>query len=343
MELNDRKIKVLQAIILSYLESAEPVGSRTLSKQYDFGISSATIRNEMSDLEELGLIKQPHTSAGRIPSDTGYRLYVDQLMKHKEIQEDLLKEVLFERVDRLEALLQDIAKILANHTKYATVVTTPQYKQTKIKHIQLLSLDFNNILIVIVVEGNIVKNHLLNLKVPIKLEMLRTINLLLNNNLHGLTVQDINLDLIQNLKNHVGIHREIINGVLDAVMNTVKSVDDIEIYTSGATNILRFPEFSDIDKATELLCTLEEKNIILSMINETINKQNDDVKIVIGNENNIKSFEDCSFITTTYHIGKDTIGAVGIIGPKRMDYVKVVSMLKYMIKQMDNIWNKKSP
>jgi heat-inducible transcriptional repressor len=340
MELNDRKIKILQAIILSYLDSAEPVGSRTISKQYDLGVSSATIRNEMADLEDLGLIMQPHTSAGRIPSDSGYRLYVDHLMKHKEHREEIVKEILLERVDRLETMLQEIAKILANQTNYATVVTTPQYKQTKLKQIQLLLLDPNQILTVIVVEGNLVKNHILTVLVPIEQEVLNKINALLNHELQSLTIQDINLDIIEKLKYQVGIHKEIINGVLDAVVNTVKAVDEIDIYTSGTTNILKCPEFSNIQKAAELIYTLEEKQLILSLINESINTIDKDIKIKIGNENTIKTFEDCSFITTTYHLGEDTIGAIGIIGPKRMDYVKVVSLLRHMMSQMDKFWNK---
>ncbi|TCT16872.1 heat-inducible transcription repressor HrcA [Natranaerovirga pectinivora] len=339
MELNDRKIKILQAIILNYLESAEPVGSRTISKQYDLGISSATVRNEMSDLEELGLIMQPHTSAGRIPSDRGYRLYVDHLMKLKEFPTEIFQEILLERSDRIETLLQEIAKLLAINTNYATVVTTPHYKQTKLKQIQLMLLDEKNILTVIVVEGNIVKNHLLMVNIPIEQDVLTKINNLLNKNLQGLNIQQINLDLIQQLKNKVGIYSEIINGVLEAIVKTVESVDEIDLYTSGTTNILKCPEFSDIDKAAELIYTLEEKKLILSMITEGMENLDNGIKIFIGNENSIKTLEDCSFITTTYKLGEDTIGALGIIGPKRMDYVKVVSMLKYMMNQMEKLWN----
>lgn len=340
MKLDARKIKILQAIIMSYLETAEPVGSRTISKNYDLGISSATIRNEMADLEELGLILQPYTSAGRIPSDSGYRLYVDFLMKDKLLKEQIFTELLSDRFDRIEALLQDIAKILALQTNYATVVTTPQYKRTKLKKIQLIILEHSTVLCVIVIEGNIIKNHILHLLVPVNQEIIDKINLLLKYNLEGLTLQEINLEMVQTLKKQAGIHSEIINGVLDAVINTIQSVDEIDVYTSGTQNILKCPEFSNIQKAAEIIDALQEKQNLISIINDTLNQNNKDICILIGNENSIKILEDCSLITTTYSIGEDTVGAIGIIGPKRMDYEKVVSMLKQMMYQLDKFWNK---
>ncbi|TCK98402.1 heat-inducible transcription repressor HrcA [Natranaerovirga hydrolytica] len=342
MELNERKIKILQAIILNYLESAEPVGSRTISKHYDLGISSATVRNEMSDLEELGLIIQPYTSAGRIPSDEGYRLYVDNLLKAKMFPEKVEMEFILEKVDRIEGLLQDIAKTLAVQTNYTTIVTTPQYKKTKLKHIQLVLIDERNILTVIVVEGNLIKNHLLIVNYPVEEETLAKINGLLNKNLQGLNIQQINLEIILQLKSQVGVYSDIINGVLEAIVKTVKSVDEVDLYTSGANNLLKCPEFNNIEKAAEILYTLEEKGLLLAMIQDVTQNFNKEIKILIGNENSLKSLEDCSFITTTYNLGDDNIGTIGIIGPKRMDYVNAVSMLNYTIRKVNRILNESS-
>ena len=340
MELDARKIQILQAIILDYLQTAEPVGSRTISKNYNLGISSATIRNEMSDLEELGLIMQPHTSAGRIPSDMGYRLYVDQIMRLIDYHDETLKEILFEKVDRIELLLKEIAKSLAIKTNYATVVTTPKYKQNKLKKIQLISLDEKSMLAVIVIEGNFVKNHFISLETAVTQEILNVINEKLNKYLQGLTLQEINLEIIKNLKLQVGKYSEIVSRVLEAVIITIQDVEDIDVYTCGTSNILKCPEFSNPHKALEFIDTLEEKNVIMTLINEAMQNQNQNIQILIGNESPVKSFEECSFITTSYNLGNNTFGTIGIIGPKRMDYVKVISILRYLMTHLDLMWNK---
>jgi len=203
MELDDRKIKILKAVIQNYLETGEPVGSRTISKEADLNLSSATIRNEMADLEELGYIIQPHTSAGRIPSDKGYRLYVDNMMLEKETEllqrekEVLeLKSFLTDKVERVEELLQNVAKTLANDTNYATMISLPQSHEVKLKFIQLSQLEPNKILAVIVLDGNLVKNKVIDISEAISQEMLLKLNLLLNSSLNGLTLDEINLSII---------------------------------------------------------------------------------------------------------------------------------------------------
>ncbi|GMQ64007.1 heat-inducible transcriptional repressor HrcA [Vallitalea maricola] len=342
MELNDRKIKILRAIILNYLDTAEPVGSRTISKNYDLGISPATIRNEMSDLEELGLILQPHTSAGRIPSDKGYRLYVDRLMNlhHEEINNGLYIEQLFQRVDRIESLLKNIAKMLANETNYATIVSSPQINKAKIKNIQLIGVQEKRILAVIVTDGNIIKNYMININEPVHQTMLNRLTFVLNEQLYGLTLEQINLPLIQQLKDFAGSNADIINKVLDAIFDTIKSVDDTEIYTSGATNILRFPEFNDISKATNLIHRLEEKQVLRDMVYTVLEENGVNIKVTIGNENVIDEMKDCSLITTAYKLGGENIGFIGIIGPKRMDYENTIGSLSGLMSKMEEIINK---
>ena len=200
MELDERKEKILKAIIQNYLETGEPVGSRTISKYSDLKLSSATIRNEMSDLEELGYIIQPHTSAGRIPSDKGYRFYVDQLIHEKETEVTQVRDMVIQRVDRVELLLKQMAKLLASNTNYATLISGPQYHQTKIKFIQLSRVEVGKLLIVTVLEGNIIKNSIVALDAELTDEDILNLNILLNSGLNGLTMEQINLDVITRMK-----------------------------------------------------------------------------------------------------------------------------------------------
>ena len=198
-ELDERKRKILKAIIQTYLETGEPVGSRTISKYTDLNLSSATIRNEMSDLEEMGYILQPHTSAGRIPSDKGYRLYVDELMREKEQEVADIKNMVIEKTDRMEKVLQQVVKVLASSTNYATLITGPEYHRNKVKFIQLSKVNEEQLLAVIVVEGNLVKNQMIDLDETINDEQILKLNLLLNTQLNGLTIEEINLSMIKKL------------------------------------------------------------------------------------------------------------------------------------------------
>ena len=200
MELDERKITILKAIIKTYLETGEPVGSRTISKYTDLKLSSATIRNEMSDLEEMGYILQPHTSAGRIPSDKGYRFYVDQIMQEKEQEVTEIKELMIQRVDRVELVLKKLAQLLATNTNYAALISGPQYHRNKLKFIQLSMMDDRKLLIVTVVEGNLIKNTMVDVPRNISREELLNLNILLNSALNGLTIEEINLDVISRLK-----------------------------------------------------------------------------------------------------------------------------------------------
>ena len=199
-ELSERKLKILQAIIKNYLETGEPVGSRTISKYTDLNLSSATIRNEMADLEELGYILQPHTSAGRIPSDKGYRLYVDMLMEQKEQELSEMQEQMLEKADKMDQLLKQAAKVLANSTNYATLVSSPMNNRNRIKFIQLTMVDEEQMIAVIVLDGNVIKNKIIHVDEPINNENLLKLNMLLNTTLNGMSIEEINLGLIARLK-----------------------------------------------------------------------------------------------------------------------------------------------
>lgn len=341
-ELDERKLKILKAIIQNYLDTGEPVGSRTISKYTDLNLSSATIRNEMSDLEELDLIIQPHTSAGRIPTDKGYRLYVDILLNDKVQEVNEMKSILIEKADRLENLLQQVAKLLAVNTNYTTMVTTPQYKK-KVKFIQLTEIDENQMLAVLVFEGNIIKNKIIPVSTPLNKETILKLNIILNTFLQGLDLAEINLPVITKMKEQAGDYQTIVNDILEAIMHAVSESDDYEIYTSGATNILKYPELSDRDKVSELLYTLEEKKMLTEIIQDKIDdEENRGIQVYIGSETPIESMKDCSVVTATYEIEEGVYGKVGIIGPKRMDYERVVSTLQTLMVQLDDIFSKKT-
>lgn len=335
MELDERKTKILEAIIKNYLETGEPVGSRTISKYGELNVSSATIRNEMSDLEDLGYIVQPHTSSGRIPTDMGYRFYVDRLMKEKEREVTELKELMIEKEEKTEKILKNVAKLLANNTNYATMITSPQYHRNKLKFIQLSHVDSTQIVAVVVVEGNIVKNKMIEVEEPLDNETMLKLNMLLNTNLNGLALEEINLGMIARLKEQAGIHSDIISSVLDAVAEAIHGDEDLEIYTSGATNIFKYPELSDNARASELISTFEEKNQLATLVS-----QNSGIQIYIGDETPVQNMKDCSVVTATYELGEGMQGTIGIIGPKRMDYEKVVDALQTITGQLDNAFKK---
>ena len=339
MELDDRKLKILQAVIKNYLETGEPVGSRTISKFTDLNLSSATIRNEMADLEELGYIVQPHTSAGRIPTDKGYRLYVDTMMQEKVDEVNNMRDVLIEKADKMENLLQQVAKLLAMNTNYATMVTTPKYRSRKIKFIQLTEVDEYQVLAVIVLEGNIVKNKMFTSAVALQKEETLKLNLALNTFLQGLDIEEINIGLVQKLKSQVGDYANLVTEILDAVAQALNEEGDVRVYTSGATNILKYPELSDMSKAREILTTLENKEELTQFVEnngQPVDKKS--IQVYIGDENQVDSMKDCSVVTATYEIEEGIYGKVGIIGPKRMDYEKVVGTLQNMMSQLDDVF-----
>lgn len=360
-QLDERKVKILKAIIKNYLETGEPVGSRTISKFTDMKLSSATIRNEMADLEELGYIVQPHTSAGRIPTDKGYRLYVDDMMSEKEqnitnrenevaVKEQELssmKDMLGEKVEKVEEFLQNVAKVLAKDTNYATMVTTPKVTGNKLKFVQLSQLEANKILAVIVMEGNLIRNKVITVSEDLSQENLLKLNILINTTLTGLTLEQMNLSIVSKMENQAGEHINLVKEVLDAIVDTISSADDLKIYTSGATNIFKYPELSDSTKASELIYALEEKQSLSDLVvdddnsvDEQDSSSNNGIQVYIGNETPIESMKDCSVVTATYELQDGMKGTIGIIGPKRMDYEKVVETLKNMRTQLDDVFKK---
>lgn len=339
-ELDDRKLKILDAIIQTYFETGEPVGSRTISKYTDLSLSSATIRNEMSDLEEMGYIVQPHTSAGRIPTDKGYRLYVDHLLSSKEEEFSDTTEKLISKTEKLEEVLKQVVKILATSTNYTSVVSAPASYSNRVKFVQLSQVNANQILSVVVMDGNLVKNRIINVDTPLSNEDLLKLNMLLNTSLNGLTVTDINLGLIQKLKEQSGDFEDIIEQVLKTVADTITDDKDLDVYTSGTTNIFNYPELSDKENAKELISTLEDKQELTNFIKETQEDEDgtkNGIQVYIGSESPISNMKDCSVVTATYELSEGVKGTIGIIGPKRMDYKNVVKNLTELRDEIDKI------
>lgn len=344
MELDERKIKILNSIIQTYLITGEPVGSRTISKYTDLNLSSATIRNEMSDLEDLGYIIQPHTSAGRIPSDKGYRFYVDNLMKEKIAEVDEMKDILIEKADKLDHLLKHVAKLLAANTNYATMISAPQYKRNKLKFIQLSRVEESQLLVVVMLEGNLIKNRLIEVDERVSEDEVAKLNILINTFLQGLNLQEINMELIQRMKAQSEGYGQIIGQIIDAVAVVIQEEDDLEIYTSGTTNLLKYPELGDREKASELLYMMEEKKALSELIVDqevSAEENKNPIQIYIGSESPVSTMKDCSIVTATYELEEGVQGTIGIIGPKRMDYKKVVGNLQTMMNQLDDIFKKK--
>lgn len=339
MILNERKINILNAIINDYIATAEPIGSRTIAKKYDLGISSATIRNEMSDLEDLGLILQPHASSGRIPTDKGYRLYVDSLMQCRDLTEDeitYLREVIVSNISQIDYLMKETAKAISILTNYTTIVSEPQAKRTKIKHMQIVPFDENAVVLVIVTDAKSVKNITIPVPESSNITLLNKVSEQLNKHLAGEYIDSLTAAVIESLLKKFKGNENIVIPIFNAVIKEFQGEDNLEIYTSGAKNILGFPEFSDIERAKEIFQALEEKQMLITLLNSG-SDYSDTVEIVIGDENSIAQMKNCSIIRANYRIGDSTSGGIGIIGPTRMNYSQAVSVLNGIVTKINSV------
>ncbi|NMM61955.1 heat-inducible transcriptional repressor HrcA [Clostridium sp. P21] len=336
MEMDGRKIKILQAIINDYINTAEPVGSRTIAKKYDLGVSSATIRNEMADLEEMGYLEQLHSSSGRKPSDKGYRLYVDKLMQIPDVTPEeeymikthILNSALFE-VDRI---LKQATSILSELTKMACVVKAPSVGKSSIKCVQLLSIDINNILLLIMTDNGIIKNNVIRIGKSVSLEVLTKLSNILNARLKNLNCDQINLEVINNLKRDLEGYEDIFNAIIPVLYESLSAVDKSEIYTEGSTNIFNYPEYKDIERAREFLSLLDNKDKISGLLDS-----NSGISVKIGTENFVEGAEQCSVISAIYSINERPVGEIGVIGPTRMPYSKIMSLMANVVRELNYI------
>ena len=331
MELNERKMNILKAIVKDYIETAEAVGSRTISKKHDLGVSAATIRNEMADLEELGYLVQPHTSAGRVPSEKGYKLYVDYLMMDGVISDNeklLIEECVSKNVDHIKDLIEETSKLLSQLTNYTTVAKAQNLnKQSIIKHIQLVQLDNQILLVLVTADGEVKKAHIPS-NTYLDQSKLNLISDNVTKKLSGKCITDLDEKLIAFIRHEIGEYSNLIDEFID-VVNFEKSNEEFLYSLNGVTNIFNYPEFSDVVKAKSFLNMVEKKETINKMINSK-GIEKDNVNIIIGSDNDYELAKDCSIVTATYNINKDLVGQISFIGPTRMDYSRIYAIVNYM-------------
>ncbi len=340
MMLDDRKLKILQAIIQSYITSAEPIGSRTISKNFDLGVSSATIRNEMSDLEELGYLVQPHTSAGRIPSDKAYRLYVNRLLQSGNLDFILrhdLKSKLIKEIGEVDQLIYNAAKILSKVTNYTSLAIAPQIRKSKLKHIQLVPIDDTKMLVVIVTNSGIVKNTVLRTDSSISYDHLNIISNYLNDKLKDCNIGEINSEILDKLVHEMYEFKKSILDIIPIMMHVLDDTTEVGVFLDGVTKIFNFPEYNDLEKARDFISFIENKPNILSLM---LDGEQNDVEIIIGNENYYDEIKNCSVITATYSLNGKTIGKIGVIGPTRMDYSNVINVVRSLSLDLNEILRK---
>lgn len=346
MEMDQRKVVILTTIIKNYLETGEPVGSRTISKYSGLNLSSATIRNEMSDLEEMGYIIQPHTSAGRIPSDKGYRFYVDQLMENHQHEIDDVKSEMFEKVDKLETTLKQLVKNLASNTNYAAIVSGPTINKNKIKFIQISLVDASRLLLVVMLQGNIVRTATVRIGEEDELDFntVLSMNMLLNDALDGLSGEDLTEGRAGQIYARTR-HKATLENLVKAIYEMLSiQTGNQQIYTSGATNIFKYPELMEADNASKLISAFEQKDELETLVQDAhkdAEESKNPIQVYIGSESPLQNIADCSVVTASYELGNGMKGTIGVIGPKRMDYEKVLEILSRLQSEMDQAFHGK--
>jgi len=336
MDLNERKLRVLQAIIQDFIQTAEPVGSRTLTRKYELGFSPATIRNEMADLEEMGYLTHPHTSAGRIPSEKAYRLYVNELMKKQELtdaEKQAISSQLFSQFDELDRTIEHAANILSNITKLTAFAMTPRKEQDIIRYIRLLPVDEHTVVLMIVAQSGKISNQTLHVRVPIPDERLELLSKAFTYNYQGKTLSEaMKTDIINDFKSDVEMMTLLKDNVMPHLMRTFEDMLNVNLYLEGYSNIFALPEYNDVSRARSFLDIINRKQ---DLTDELISRD-EGLTITIGDENRNEEFKDLSLITATYHIDGKLVGKIGVIGPTRMKYSQVTSVIEYLTDNLNS-------
>ncbi|MCX7780705.1 MAG: heat-inducible transcriptional repressor HrcA [Negativicutes bacterium] len=338
--LDERKCKILQAIIDDYISTAEPVGSRTIARKYNMGVGPATIRNEMADLEVLGYLEQPHTSAGRIPSAKGYRFYVDCLMSPSSLSEqeiNLINNWYHTKVRRIEEVFQETAKILSRLTRNISLVVAPQFSQSTFKYMQFLPLDETRAILVVVTDTGYLENKVIAIPEGITMPELQRIAAAVNSRLAGLQFNQIKSSLIRDIRNDVIPDHALFEKTLDMLRQALTPSQRDRIYLGGTTQMLNQPEFRDVEKAKGLLTVLEEEKLLADILES---QEANGVVVTIGQENKFSGIQDLSVIQATYRVDGQVVGKVAVLGPTRIEYSKVMSVLDFMHRHLGEILKK---
>jgi heat-inducible transcriptional repressor len=335
--LSERKKQILKAVVIDYIKTAEPVGSRTIARAYRMGLSSATIRNEMADLEEMGYLAQPHTSAGRIPSQLGYRYYVDHLMEHDDLslddEEALTSSLSTEKMHEIEQIIVNSARILSAVTNQTSLIMGPQFKKSAFRQMRILPLDESRGLVVLITDTGFIKNKVIDMKQHLSQTELQQIVTYLNQKLYGLTIDQVTTSLINELKRDLFRRLEILEQAFILLEESLKEEKQIRVFLGGTTNILNQPEFKDVDKIRRMLTLFEQEPLLFKILEET--SSDDHIVIKIGAENDYEDIQECSLITGTYKIHEKTLGTVGVLGPTRMDYSRVISIMRRLVDHLN--------
>jgi heat-inducible transcriptional repressor len=338
--LNEREKTILRSIVQQFILTASPVGSRNITKRFDIGFSPATVRNIMSDLEDSGYINHPHTSAGRVPTDKGYRYYVDSLMDIEIINDSekgIINNSLDTKILETDEILKIASRLLSSITKQIACVTYPTLDKGILARLQLVSLSSTRLLVVVSIQSGLVKTITLEFETEIELEKLPEVESILNERLNGLTFQEIRATARERLTDTVDKEKPVMRLFIDSVDKIFKDVKtDEKILITGATNIIQQPEFDDPEKFQGVIELIEDKDIIIHIMDKKRLDRNNNVLITIGSEIEDEKLNEYSLITKEYTYG-ETSGTVGIIGPKRMEYSKVAAIVSYLGQMLSEV------
>ncbi|MGN8832153.1 heat-inducible transcriptional repressor HrcA [Selenomonas montiformis] len=335
-ELDARKKRVLRAVIDDYIESAEPVGSRTLARKYDLGVSPATIRNEMADLEMLGYLEQLHTSSGRIPSSKGYRFYVDGLISPKPVSDEEKERIdkwYRARVRRIEEVFQETARIISQVTKNVSLVLAPQMTQAQFRCLQFLPLDDRRVITVLMTDAGFIENKILEMPSGATFEDFQRMAKVINMRLEGHTLRTIEQHSLTEIRDEIR-DESLYEAALEIIHRALDSGRRERLYLGGTTQMLEQPEFHDVEKVKDTLLMLEEEELMKDILHAHMG---DGLEVTIGQENEDKHFKDSSIITATYHLDGELLGTIAVLGPTRMEYAKAMSLLEYMNQNLTDV------
>ncbi len=335
--LSERKKRILHAVVASHIRTADPVGSRTVARSYRIGLSSATIRNEMADLEEMGFLEQPHTSAGRIPSQKGYRYYVDHLMaKSKLSDEDELsisRSLSIEKMREIEQIIANAVRVLSLVTNQTTLIMGPQFQKSTFRQMRILPLDESRGLVVLITDSGFIKNKVIELNQSLSPAELHQVVSYLNQKLYGLTIDQVTTSLINELKRDLFRRLEILEQAFILLEESLREEQQARVFLGGTTDILTQPEFKSVEKIHRMLSLFEQESLLFEILEKGLSE--DGIVVKIGTENEYEDIHECSLITATYKINQRVLGTVGVLGPTRMDYRWIIAVLHCLVDQLN--------
>lgn len=343
IELNERSQNILKAIVLNYIRTAYPVGSRSLTQSFDFGLSPASIRNIMADLEEMGYLTQPHPSAGRVPTEKGYRFYVNGLLDavdEEGIKKDLgMEQYQIHKTEDIKELLQETSRLLSMHSHYAGIVLTPKFINMFFQHLHFIKLKKHHVLMVFVSAEGLAQTKVIETEKDFSQQELDRFSAFLNDRFKGMSLQEIKSALLNQMREDKEQYSRLLQKAMDLVNKAFQEAQGKprgeELFLEGTANILDLPEFSSVEKMKALFKAFEEKYIMMKLLDSCFN--NEGIQVFIGSENAFWGINDCSLVITNYKRGSQVLGALGIIGPTRMEYSKVIPLVEYTARWLSQV------